>query len=87
MPQIYRAHWRLMNTRLTIRAQFNSTSIWAERCGLVLLDIQDWRTETYLAIMGGDLHGIFTFLTNVGYKAEKMELIKSNKLKGATKWQ
>jgi hypothetical protein len=70
---IYRATWILSASCTSLRDEFNNTAIWADRCGLELLDIPQWESDgPYVAIMGGDLHAIFNFTATVGYPATRM---------------
>lgn len=70
--QLYKATWTLMTTKSTLRDQFNATASELSKLDLELLEIPRFQTETFTAVVAGDLFNIFTMITRLGYAPRSM---------------
>ena len=72
---LYRGIWTLPSSRQTLRDQHNALADVLDDLGLELLEIPHWESEgTYNAIIAGDLHSVFAFITMT---ARRPDLLRS----------
>jgi len=66
---IYHAEWTMISTKRNERDQFNDLAKQLDHFDLELIELRWWNYKTFLAIVAGDLHGIFGFQCTLGRPA------------------